>query len=325
MRRSIESFLFLFPLFACATVNEPFRWDLWSGYRNDRLHWHMQQGGSGTLLYSERYRDLSFWENGLTIQTISHDLVFYLCASYGAFGQGDLTQRYSALSFTQEDPFFYFSLRGWAADASGYVGYAVNLTADRTYKVLLIPLFGYSGHFERLARGNGTPDPLESANAAGAAFYSMSSFLPNHLQSSWYGIYLGGGFQIEPGGALHFKGGYSYHWLNVRLKTDYKTLVALYNPALFSKQQTTVSLDAKGEANEGQTGWAEMEYLITRRWRASLGARIHSFSSNLIETSVQETEESLIPPAPETSESVSRKIKTRWTSLAGWLSISRDF
>ena len=51
------------PIFA--TVNEPLRIELFSGYRNDRLHWHLQEGGTGTLNYSEKYRDLQFWENGL--------------------------------------------------------------------------------------------------------------------------------------------------------------------------------------------------------------------------------------------------------------------
>ncbi len=325
MRTWITFVSFLFIASVSATVNEPFRWDFFSGYRNDRLHWHMQHGGSGTLLYSELYRDLSFWENGLAVQTISHDLVFFLYGSYGAFGSGNLKQRYADLFFTLENPQFYFSPEGWAADTFGYFGYAVNLTTDRTYKVLLIPLFGFSGHFERLARGNGTPSPLESTDAIGASSYAMTSSLPNHLHSTWYGFFLGANFQIEPGGSLNFKGGYSYHWLNVRLRTDYEAEVSLLNPALFSEQQTDSSFYAKGDTNGGQTGWAQMDYLISKAWRAGIGARMRYYSSNLIETSVKQTITSIVPSGALSSSSAPQKIKIRWVSVSGWLMISRDF
>src|SRR5579864_9831520 len=87
-----------------ATVNEPFRWEVFSGYRNDRIHQH-------TPILSEIYRDVEFWENGLVLKAIHRDLAFFLKGSYSAL-----------------------ITHGWAADVAGYFGYAVNLTTDRTYK-----------------------------------------------------------------------------------------------------------------------------------------------------------------------------------------------
>ncbi|MES2273480.1 MAG: hypothetical protein V4487_04760, partial [Chlamydiota bacterium] len=69
-----------------ATVNEPWRWELFTGYRNDRIHWHLQESEGGALTYSELYRDVEFWENGLTLKTIYRDLSFLLRGAYGTFG-----------------------------------------------------------------------------------------------------------------------------------------------------------------------------------------------------------------------------------------------
>ena len=76
----MKNFLFiLFVSALSATVNEPLRCEVFSGYRNDRIHWHLQDpGAGGTLTYSERYRDVEYWENGLVLKTIHRDLTFFL-------------------------------------------------------------------------------------------------------------------------------------------------------------------------------------------------------------------------------------------------------
>ena len=293
-------FLFFLPL--AATVNEPLRIALYSGYRNDRLHWHLQQGGTGTLTYSELYRDVQFWENGITLQAIHRDLAFFLQGSYGAFGKGSLFERYANLSFTPTEPRFRFDTNGWAADASGYFSYAVNLTANRTYKVILLPLVGYSAHFEQLRRLNCSPNPFEGNG------FTMSSSLPGSLHSTWYGFFLGAGFTIEPGNGLFFHGGYSYHWLEERFKTQFQNTVL---------ETTTYSFKAHGDGNIGQTGWGEVTGAIGRFWRIGLGAKIHYFSSVLLPTKLHQETDS-------TSDTISQKLKVRWTPISGWFTVSRQ-
>lgn len=323
MRTCFFSIL-VFSLFA--TVNEPFRWEFLSGYRNDRLHWHLQTGGTGLLTTSQIFRDVQFWENGLVIRTINRDLVLYIRGSYGAFGKGGtLFERYANLPFTSEEPQFIFDTNGWAADTSGYFGYAVNLTTDRTYKVILIPLLGYSAHFEHLRGNEGRPNPLESSNAIGASAYAMSSSLPASLHLTWFGVFVGGGFQIEPGGRLNCSGGYSYHWLNVRFKTEYDNTVALFNPGLTSEQQNFSHFRTKGSGNLGQTGWAEIDYLISQLLRAGLGAQIHYYSSELLETKLHTQTNDMVPVGGSFSSEISQKLKIRWTSISGWVKISRQF
>lgn len=310
------------PVWLLASVNEPLRLEMFSGYRNDRLHWHLQQPGEGgALTYSELHRDLQFWENGLVLKTIHRDLVFYARGSYAAFGKGGtLFQRYADLAFTSDQPHFDFTPHGWAADTNGYFGYAVNLTADRTYKVIFMPLVGFSAHFERLIRNEGRPGTVESDSAVGANFYTMSSSLPKQLHQTWYGFCVGGGFQIEPGGRLVLQAGYTYHWLRFRFKSHIKNQVELFNtgPVLLSDTVTVTKVKTTEGGNLGHTGWAQIDYLFSRCWRFGLGAQIHYFTTGNINASLHQQ-------LGIAERVISEKFKVRWTSISGWAQVSREF
>ena len=110
-------FLFFTPLTLLATLNEPLRMQLLSGYRNDHIHSH-----------AEEFNQIQFWENSLSLKAIHRDLTFYARGSGSAFGDGS----------------------GWALDGTSYIGYGVNLTPDRFYTVVATPLGGFSGHYETI-------------------------------------------------------------------------------------------------------------------------------------------------------------------------------
>ena len=294
------------PIWLFATVNEPLRLEFFSGYRSDRPHWHLQEPGSGgALTYSERARDVQFWENGLCLKAIHRDVVFNLRGSYAAFGRGRVFERYADLIFTSDQPHFQFSSRGFAADTSGYLGFAVNLTADRTYKVLFIPLLGFSAHFEQLRRQNGTPAEYEGGG------FTMNSRLPQKLYQTWYGLFLGSGFQIEPGGRLVLQAGYSYHWLQCKFKANVENNVFIFNRGLIN---TKTKISVSNGGNMGHTGWAELDYLCTRLWRIGLGAQIHYFSTRALNAALDQN-----------GENSHEKFKLRWTSISGYLQTSREF
>jgi hypothetical protein len=222
------------------------------------------------------------------------------------------------LAFTSDQPQFDFSSDGWASDVGGYFGYAVNLTADRTYKVILIPLLGYSAHFERLKRG-GTPAPYVSSNVVGADFFEMTSSLPSQLHLTWYGFALGGAFQIEPGGRFVLQAGYTYHWLRCRFKSHYENLVSLFDagPVLVSDATTKTKVKSSAGHNLGHTGWAQIDYLFSRLWRLGLGAQIHYFSTRVVDASVRNDGNGAVSTELE-------KLKLRWTPISGWVQVSRE-
>jgi hypothetical protein len=319
-------------LFFCdslgATVNEAMRWELFSGYRNDRLHWHLQQPNEGgALTYSELYRDIEFWENGLTCKVIHRDLAFCAMGSYGAFGRGRGVERYADQSFTSLQPHFQFRSHGWAADTGGYIGYAVNLTADRTYRVIVIPLLGYSAHFERLHRKNLSPDSLSSSSAIGASSFTMRSMLTQPLHQTWYGFFVGGGLQIEPGGSLILQAGYTYHWMHTAFKSYFQSDVSLFNAGGALTQRTLTSTRPKSSSggNLGQSGWLQLDYCFSPAWRLGLGGKIHYFATRVVDAHLHETTEIIAPLPSETRTTSFEKLKIRWTIISGWLQTSLAF
>lgn len=301
------------------TFSEPTRWEYATGYRNDRLHWHLQNPGGGALTYSEVYRDLQFWENALSLIIYHRDLYLFLGGDYSAFGKGgNLNQRYANLSYATDQPHFSFVPHGWAADGTGRFGYCVNLTDGRLYNVVLVPFLGLSVHYEWLQRKDPHPNPRLSNDAVGASYYSMTSWLPNNLNLIWYGFLVGGMFHIDPGWRLVFDVGYNYSWLHVRLHTRFANSVFM-GPPLSTEQMTYSSLKGKTGGNVGQTGWVKVDYRINRAWRAGLGAQIYYFTSQVFNTK----EHQQISGSPTTK--IPQKTKIRWTSVSGLGNISRDF
>jgi len=228
----MKRFVIFLPMLLFATVNEPLRLEWLSGYRNDRIHWHVND-------YGEEYSNIQFWENELALRSIYRDIVFYARGGYGAFGGGG--------ELKQEPIGQHFSTSGWALDGVTHVGYAVNLTPDRLYKAMVIPLVGFSGHYERIDR----------------------SELPKYYQQTWYGPYIGGAIRVEPGSRLFFEVGYAYNWFHLRATDQY-----IFNENL-------CKLKFKGWDNHGHSGWAQMDFQVNRDWNLGLFAQIDYDYSNV--------------------------------------------
>jgi hypothetical protein len=143
-----------------ATVTKPIRWEWQTAYRRDAVRWHLENGQP-----SQRLFNLNFWENALLICSIYRDLAV---SAKGAGG---------------------FGRKGSTFDGVGTFGYSVNLTPDRTYRVLLIPLLGYGINAEWIHQA--------------------------HLNMKWFGPLVGGVFHVQPGGHFEFETSYAYHWLHL--------------------------------------------------------------------------------------------------------------
>lgn len=267
----MKFFFFLFASTLFASVNEPLRFELFSGYRNDRIHWHLQEpGDSAELTYSELYRDIEYWENGLTLKAIHRDLTFFLRGSYGTFGQGSLIEK-------TPPPGVRFGTNGWTADGMGYFGYSVNLTADRTYKVIFTPMIGYSAHFEQLH--------------------------PSAFRLVWNGFLFGGAFTIEPGGRMNFHVGYAYNLLHNRVHTGFVGSTPFH------------SLKTNTNGNLGQSGWAQIDWIVRRFWRVGFGGLLNYFSTSVVEAHIRQI------GAGDTTQ----KFKLRETAFSCWFQFGREF
>ncbi len=294
-----------------ASFSEPTRWEYTTGYRNDRLHWHLKDPGDGcALFYSEIYKNLQFWQNALSMTVYQRDIYFFLSGAYSAFGVGgEVRQRYGELDFTKKEPRFLFTPKGWAADGEARLGYCINLTDGRIYKTVLIPFIGFSGHWESLSRHSFPPSKEVGS------FTRMASELPGQLNLTWYGFLLGGMFHIDPVGPLLFDVGYYYSWLHVRLHTHYGYSV----DSSGASQTVQDAIKAKMGGNLGHTGWLKAMYRLTDTWQIGLGALINYFVSR--DFSIEEHQHTSLGESVEIPE----KLKIRWTTISGWVSLSKSF
>ena len=217
-----------------ATVNEPLRWEWSMGYRSDDFHWHLLESTDGSSLYTEHYPTLQFWQNNLQLRVVHRDLTFFAQGGVGAFGSG------------LQEP-LNIPTKGLAADGLGWFGYAVNLTADRFYRVILTPLVGYEGHVLHL-HPQGSPSE----------------------QTSWNGWLFGGDISFQPVRPTRLYAGYAYHLLHARLSVK--------DPAL--------CLHFSEGGNYGHSGWAEWDYCLTRFWRVGLAGTISYLFSSVQDVTV---------------------------------------
>lgn len=292
-----------------ASVNDPIRFEWMSGYRNDTLHWHLIDVGA--LAYTERARDLQFWENSLALHAIYRDIAFFARGSVGAFGSGPMKQRFSDLSYTSDSPTFHWNTAAFNADGWGYFGYGVNLTEDRTYQVIFIPMIGYGVDYERLDR-DGSHDVEGAANPP-AASYSMTSILPGNERLCWFGPLFGGVVVIQPLQDIRFETGYAYHRLHLRFDTKRLVQVSLSEPGAISESFDKIKV--KDGANLSHSGWARIDYQA-HCWRIGLEAQIQYFASRILNASIKDE---------ESGERSSQKFKARWTAVSGLFSLSRTF
>ncbi|MDE3046232.1 MAG: hypothetical protein KGJ02_06270 [Verrucomicrobiota bacterium] len=316
--------IFLLPLAAFATVNEPLHMELQTGYRNDNLHWHLQDAGDGGVLYSsEKYKNLQFWDNALDFRMIYRDLVFYVYGDYAAFGRGQLKQRLAYQPYATDQAYLNFSVNGWAADWDTYFGLAVNLTDGRTYKFLVIPLVGYSGNYEVIDRpGSQT---WTSSNAVGGTSYQVVSSFPSSLRQSWNGVYLGVGIEFDPVTRMTLNAGYAYHWIHLDFKTEFQEEITLYNPGITSQYIQLNSINSSSGGNLAHSGWAQIDYRIDRAWRVGARATVQYCVTSVLAVTQEQTTTHLVPASATTTTNLEQKLKLRWTPVTAVFTVSRTF
>jgi hypothetical protein len=305
--RKLQWLFLMIPGFVYCSVNEPMRWEIETGYRNDGLHWHLQdRGDNSALTYSEHFRHLQFWENSLALRVIHRDIALVAQGSYGAFGSGSLKQRYANVPNVSDSPTFYWHPDSWTVAGWGYLGYSVNLTDNRTYKVVLIPLVGYGIDCEHL-KTHGTHETSEPS-------YSMTSSIPCDEHMYWFGPLFGGAFLFQPGGRLQFEIGYAFHRLHVRFFEKRRFGLSISDPV--SETSETDKMKVKDKGNLAHSGWMRLDYAISKEWRWGLTGKMQYFASRILDVFVKNQ---------ETGVKTSQKFKARWTTISGTMDFSRTF
>lgn len=241
----------LIPGICFASVNIPIRWEWLTGYRSDHIHWHILDSKNRNLLESERVRDLQFWENALQYRAIYRDLSFFLNAAYGGWGRGLIKQKFYSPVHHPEILKDSESIKGWAFDGWGSFGYAIDLTADRTYRTILIPMIGFGTDMEQIHQKSSGADRM-----------------------IWFGPLFGGIVMIQPGSSFQFEASYSYHRQHFRM-------------TVHKKWEISEKIKVKDSGNLSHLGWARMDYLLNCHWRVGLEGQIQYFTTRILDASIK--------------------------------------
>ena len=129
----------------------------------------------------------------------------------------------------------------------------------------------------------------------------------------WFGPLFGGLFIIQPGGRVQFEAGYAYHRLHLRFRSKKQFNASLYS---LSVNEQNDKIMVKDGANLAHTGWARMDYTLSKAWRIGLETQIKYFGSRILDAVIKNE---------ATSMRTKQKFKARWTAVSGAFMISRTF
>lgn len=189
--------------------------DLFSGFREDSFSYKLVSDTKEDVLnYREKFHHPKYIQSGICFHLLKNG--FYLSSS---FGYAPLLTHKMRIIDTDSDhnPYsFDYKTKGYDFGSSGEVGIAANLTPDRIYKFIVIPLGGYRGEWKIYKRRHPKQNPLtifQNGDELGA--YSS---VDKKLRQIWYGPFVGGKIIIVPNDFISFDIAYHFNWMKLKLK-----------------------------------------------------------------------------------------------------------
>jgi Protochlamydia outer membrane protein len=298
-----------------ATITTPWEINISTGYREDHLKWRLQNPGQAFTTYREDYSDLKFMECELSLQKISRDVIFYVDAGYSFLGKDQMKQSGFDLDFTTAPVEFAFDTKTSASKGNAYLGYVVQLTPDRHYEVNIVPLFGFTLHYEKIKRNDPIPNPFESSQIENATSFTIRSNLSNKdFRQKWYGAFIGLSFFARPGGGkFSFNTGYRYNFLSFRQSFASAIFINTFNgEALVSQQERLMNAKASRNGNHGHFGYLKLSSYPSKYLKLSILGNIYYFSSETFTVNVNNQILNLFPTFSNITFTEAQKLKNRW-------------
>lgn len=312
MKKIFLFFLFL-PYLVFATDTEPLDVEICSGYRQDNLNWKtMTNDALSYVTYQEKYKNLKYWQNDLTLKTVITDVYASANFGYGAFGFGTLSQVFSNLDFTTDPLFFYYNATASDFHAVGLIGYQINLAEGRLNKFYLTPLGGYAGFFKTAKRKN------LSGTTSGDDFNFEPSLPYDATKEVWYGPLLGADVYVRPLGKVAFELRYLFCFASLDHRSKVSYIDSQYADGILTYQEAvTRQVSCSPDKSYGHHGIAKVFFIPGKHLKVGLGGDIKYFSTRnnvYVMTKIQ-TEE--IFPTPGFTESkVKEYFVSRWWNVS---------
>lgn len=316
-------YLLFLPILLFGSITQPFTMDLGNGYREDHLLLRLfLPGDASTRIYQEKYKHLRFLQTDLTLRTIQRDIFIWINGGAATIGKGSLSQGSFQLDFTDTSPSYLYDTDGYAFHAIGLLGYGVNLTPDRYYRVVLTPTVGYSGYWEWIKPNSPKPNP-DQIPLTGDSFANVAASKPRKTFFRWNGFVLGANIHLAPGGPVFFDLFYAYHFLQFRERVSFKLDIDRFSDPDTLTTATSLTFSGRPKTNDanGHLGMIKASWPFSKHWEGSLLGKIFYFSTHIGDFDLQEEDLTTFPASSSTTTD-KRKFKFTQLSLQGLLQIS---
>lgn len=300
-----------------ATVNQPWTFEVGTGYQEDQSKWRLQdKGDASTQLYAENYDAIRFWTQYARGYIIWRELYLSSSFRYGVLGHGSMEQKSLAQSLTDANPTFDYSTSGVSYLFNGRFGFQIDLTPMRYYKLIFAPVFTYIWGYERLDRQPTNTNYSQSGLV-------LQSSLDENMNFHWFGPGLGLEVYYNPGNPFTFSLGYSYYWVNTH-HSIYNQLFIMNldsNGQLVQERNDITQGKIKHGGNLCQSGFLKVEAEILKHFRMNVLATIDYFTSIVKPVKVINRTEIIAPIPSITEVERTRNFKSRWTTVSAILNL----
>jgi hypothetical protein len=232
---------------------------------------------------------------------IHRDIYLLFQGTWATFGRGAVVQ---TLPFNNIPVLLTYKTRGNDYSIFGVLGYQVNLTEGRYYKVFLTPLFGYAGYWKRISKMMG-----KTSIATSGDYVFEEDLEHNQMHDTWYGPIIGGDLLIEPGGRVNCNFYYMFNWLKLN-HSDYMGY-KVTNAVLGIDEIMVKKTIAKCVRDRGQYGGVKLFFSATSYLNVNVEMQFRYFSSYKYKVKTF-TYDTVVAPIPTTTVTEQEDKMVHW-------------
>lgn len=319
------SSLIFFSCFSYFSSDLPLSISVNSGYRFDQFNYKiLSDTQENELVYEEKFKSPQYWQSSIAFSVLKNG--FYLSTD---FNYAQLLNKKMKLTDTDMDLneyLFDYIARGYDLDSSFEVGFGANLTPDRVYKFLVMPIVGYSGFWKFYKRKDQTPDP-DKVFINGYDINSYSSLSKRKLSQIWYGPYIGGKLIIIPNNLVEFDLSYHFNWMKLKLKFNSDLELFKYDQFNELSTRQIIEKQLNDSVNECYSHLAALKvgFFATNHFKIAFTSKFNYFLSEKEKAILSVETKDIYPTYLLDKKNSVNKVLSRWWNVSGVLDLIFKF
>lgn len=219
----MKKLIFIFLFSQTVTWAANFEIGLFSGYRSDGFNTEFINADTNITSATTSYSDLRSAVIGGDFQGDYKNFLLHFMWDYTWILSGK-GQFYFPINdeLINADTFFKSDVRGNLFDLFGFAGYEINCYKNKWFTFSFTPLGGYVCLNQTLRQKNIRPDnyilPTEELPPLITSLSTSADVMK--LKQNWWGPNLGGDIGFQFFDRYRISGGYSYNWLDFKVKQE---------------------------------------------------------------------------------------------------------